>query len=161
MSQVPSIQSTLNSSLITLLQGLLDQKVKPHVAAELLAQNGDLSTLQTTAKNTLVAAINELYATPSGPAIDDDTEALDSVYSSAKVKALITADIAAALEGEDLSDLAQAIQNLQLTDEGLVSSNTAQSFTAAQKTQARANIGAAASADVNFDPAAVLAAVTV
>jgi len=74
--------------------------------------NGDVSSLNTTATN-LVGAINEIKTTADNAAsaseINDGVTALTSTWSSTKIKSEITGDIAAALEGEDLSDLADAV----------------------------------------------------
>lgn len=75
--------------------------------------SGDVSALNTTATN-LVAAINEVKgiadaAGTGNASINDAVTELTSVWSSQKVSDEITAAIVAALEGEDLSDLADAI----------------------------------------------------
>jgi len=71
--------------------------------------NGDTTALQTTATN-LVDAINEVKGLAGASAVIDDTAASTSkTYSSTKIDATITAAIASALEGEDLSDIAAAI----------------------------------------------------
>ena len=120
----------------------------------LKSEIGITTSLSTTDKSSLVAAINETLgvaqaaANTGGAVIDDSVTNLVNAWSSTKINSEITSAITNALEGEDLSDLADAIANLQLTDAGLVSANTAQSFTAAQQLQARQNIDAASATEV-------------
>lgn len=92
---------------------------------ELHNEHGDLSTLTTTAKGDFTAAINEVKAladaaATGGLAINDTTASTGDVYSSQKTEdrlAEILADasadtvaqINAALESEDLSDLAAEV----------------------------------------------------
>lgn len=112
---------------------------------------GDLAGLSTTNTANLVAAINEvlvLASSPSGAQINDSVTNLTEVWSSTKVSTEIAAGISNALEGEDLSDLAADILSLTQADNGLVSADTAQAFTEAQKTQARSNIDAASATEV-------------
>lgn len=117
-------------------------------------RHGDLTTLTTIQKANFVAAINELnalIASTQGSAIsiDDANESPATVYSSQRTKAVITADIAAALEGEDLSDLAaQVVANAQ-ADSNFISVGGLQAFTAAQQLLGRQNIGAASQADLD------------
>ena len=111
-------------------------------------KGGDLSALNTIEKASFVAAINELKglvdaSQGSSVMIDDAAESLTTVYSSTKTKAVITADIAAALEGEDLSDLASSVAALAAADQNLVSASGIQTFLEPQKQQARDNIDAA------------------
>jgi len=129
---------------------------------ELHDEHGDLATLSTAAKATLVEAINEVKAVADSAAagnvsIDDTGTSTTSVWSSDKTATEIAGQIAAALEGEDLSDLADAIAALQAADMGLVSANAPQTLTEAQKTQARSNIDAASTDDVNTNSTAISA----
>ena len=87
----------------------------------------DLTTLTTTEKSTIVWAINEVKAS------------IGTLDTAVTIR--INDAIAAALEWEDLSDLADAILALVQADEWLVSI-TAQTFTAPQQAQARTNIWA-------------------
>jgi len=128
------------------------------LAFQLLAQkmnvlhgrDGDFSTLTTTDKANLVAAINEIHAlTIAAVGIDDTTASTTSVYSSAKTAQEIALAITNALEGEDLSDLAASITALAQADMGLVSAAAAQTFDAVGQELARANIAAAAQADLD------------
>lgn len=76
-----------------------------------------------------------------------DTE---RVLTPASGKALVDAEIANALEGEDLSDIAAAIVALQAADQNLVSAGAAQTFSAAEQQQARDNIGAVTATDTDY-----------
>ena len=128
------------------------------LAFELIAQklnvlhgrDGDLSTLTTVEKANLVSAINEIHSLVTGGSmIDDTTPSTTSLYSSQKTISEITARIAAAFEGEDLSDIAGQLTALMQADTGLVSAAAAQTFDAVQQEQARLNIAAAAQADLD------------
>ena len=136
------------------------------LAFELIAQklnvlhgrDGDLSTLTTIEKANLVSAINEVHSlVNSASMIDDTAPSTTSIYSSQKTVEEIAAQIAAALEGEDLSDIAGQITALMQADTGLVSAAAAQSFDAVQQAQARANIAAAAQADLDTANASITA----
>lgn len=121
---------------------------------QLKSEIGAMSGLSTADKSSLVAAINEVRGvalaaqSSGGAAIDDNTTSTLTTWSSTKVNSEILAKIATALEGEDLSDLAQEIADLQLADAGLVSTSNPQSFTNPQQAQARENISAADSVEV-------------
>jgi hypothetical protein len=74
---------------------------------------GDASSLDTSAAN-LVAAINEVKATADaagggGASIDDASSNTTDAWSGSKVASSISTAIVNALEGEDLSDVADAI----------------------------------------------------
>lgn len=119
---------------------------------QLKTLQGDLTALSTTNTANLVAAINEVLGVAQSAAsaseINDAVTALNSTWSSTKITAEITAAITAALEGEDLSDIADAIVALAQADNGLVSAVAAQSFTAGQIAQAQSNINAADATEV-------------
>ena len=111
---------------------------------------GDLTTLDTTVKNTVVGAINELVSILNnidGDLIDDVSPAGDKVYSSLRTEQIVSTEIASAittaLEGEDLSDLADSITALAQADNGLVSVTSPQGFSISQQITGRNNIGAA------------------
>ena len=111
---------------------------------------GDLTTLDTTVKNTVVGAINELVGmlnNMGGDLIDDVSPAGDKVYSSLRTEQIVSTEIASAittaLEGEDLSDLADGITALAQADNGLVSVTSDQGFSISQQGIGRTNIGAA------------------
>ena len=117
---------------------------------ELKTEIGDLAQLSTTNDANLVAAINEVLGManqPGGAQINDAVTNLTEVWSSSRTNTAITAAVAAALEGEDLSDLAAEITALAQADAGLVSSDSAQSLTPEQQTQARENIDAVSLTD--------------
>lgn len=113
-------------------------------------QRGDLSQLNTTNKDSLVESINELLVTLNttvSSMIDDTAPASDKVYSSQRTEAYVNTQIGsaimAALEGQDLSDIAASVAALAQADNGLISALADQMFTDDQKIQARNNIGAA------------------
>jgi len=115
---------------------------------DLFSTIGTLSSLSTTNKSSVVAAINEVksiadVAIGGGVSINDTVTVTTSTWSSQKIKNEITADIAGALEGEDLSDLASQVTANAQADAGFVSVAAAQSFSAVQQTQGRTNLNAA------------------
>ena len=117
----------------------------------------DLSSLTTTQKTSLVAAINELKTaidnSGSSITINDSTSSTTEVWSSSKVSAAITQAKSDLVNGagaalDTLSELAAALGN----DASFASTVTAalgyrlrfdaaQTLTAGQKTQACANLG--------------------
>lgn len=120
-------------------------------------KRGDLATLTTTNKASLVAALNELKAAvdaAAGVAIDDSAASTTTVYSSTKVAAEIQAAVDALVNGapgllDTLAELATALTDNDSDITGILSAqalrvrvDAAQSFSAAQQTQARGNIGA-------------------
>jgi hypothetical protein len=115
---------------------------------------GTLSSLNTTAKGSLVQALNELKTDIGNfSQIDDGAPGAAKIWSSQKTQAEITAAIAALVSNapgaqDTLGELAAQITALAQADTGLVSTGAAQIFSAAQQAQARANIGAVAGADV-------------
>lgn len=121
------------------------------------AKIGDLASLSTTAKSSLVAALNELVAAigGAGASINDTTASTSSVYSSQKVADLLTAtrdqilgaNINAALD--TLKEFQDAIGNdpsfAATTAAALgnrVRFDAVQTLTAPQKVQGTANLGA-------------------
>jgi hypothetical protein len=125
--------------------------------------DGTLSALTTTAKTSLVAAINEIKAAIDGidtsSVINDAAASLTTTYSSTKISADITAAVAAVVDAspgalDTLNELAAALgddANFSATITAALSERvgiSAQSFTAPQQAQARSNIGAAAAADL-------------
>jgi hypothetical protein len=114
-----------------------------------------LSALTTTAKTSLVAAINEVQAAAIvGGAINDGATAGTSTWSSSKVAAEIVAAKNALINGsaaalDTLSELAAALgndANFAATTATALGNrlrvDSAQVFTAPQQLQARSNIGA-------------------
>ena len=156
---------TLEQRLIALAQAMgADVKA-------LLAAQGSLSALSTTAKNNLVAAINELKtavdaAASGGVSINDAagdgatgvTWSADKIHDTIEaaklaVKNDLTAGAAAALD--TLSELAAALNNdpafaatIAAEIANRVRYDAAQTLTAPQMAQARANIGAQSAADI-------------
>lgn len=137
-------------------------------AAELKAQRnrtGDLSALSTTTKTNLVTAVNELNAAVANASgIDDNSTGTASSWSSSRTAQEIT-DAATAVKNDVLGGAGAAYDTLGelqalLADSGdaiaalntalgsRVSVDAAQSFTAGQQVQARANVGAASAAEV-------------
>ena len=125
------------------------------------AKAGNLSSLTTTDKSTLVAAINELQAAvASSTAIDDAQIATTSTYSSNKIVSLLDALKTEILGGADAAydTLVEIQQLLQSGTSGLdallaainmrVRFDAAQSLTVTEQLQARTNIGAVAANDV-------------
>lgn len=134
----------------------------------LRTSQGTLSTLNTTTKTSLVAAINELVPMigSAGAQIDDAagngstevTWSADKIFDSieaakAAVKNELVSGAAAALD--TLNELAAALNNdpsFATTIAGEIANrvrfDAAQTLTSPQQAQARTNIGAAAAADV-------------
>ena len=159
---------TLEQRLIALAQAMgADVKA-------LLAAQGSLSALTTTAKASLVAAVNELKtavdaASGSGVSIDDGagdgatgvTWSADKIFDAIEaaktaVKNDLTAGAAAALD--TLSELAAALNNdpafattIATQIANRVRFDAAQTLTQPQMAQARANIGAQSAAAIG-DP---------
>lgn len=127
----------------------------------------DLAALTTTAKTTLVAAVNEVNAKPAGgAAISDTTTATTTVWSSNKTNSEITAarvavkseilgaGVPAALD--TLDELAAALgddANFAATTTTALSNRVrvdtaAQGLTTTQQSNARTNIAAAGSLEV-------------
>lgn len=117
---------------------------------------GDLTGLTTTAKNSIVAAVNELKAAQSaGAAIADGSTASSTTWSSQKITDAIAAQVQALLGSttpallDTLDEIANAIgddANFAATMTAALGKrvrvDAAQTFTAGEKAQARANIGA-------------------
>ncbi len=129
----------------------------------LRAADGNLASLSTTAKTSLVAAINELKSAIDGidtsSVINDTATSLTTTYSSTKIASEITAAVAAVVDAspgalDTLNELAAALgddPNFAATISTALSERvgiSAQSFTGPQQAQARSNIGAAAAADL-------------
>lgn len=132
----------------------------------LIAKQGDLSTLTTTQKASLVVAINELNATlvqMDKNIIDDAQTVANKTWSSNKIVSEISTkcnEVKSALLGgageayDTLKELADLItENKELIDSlqelagAHVRYDAAQELSPSQKTQARTNIGAADDAD--------------
>lgn len=122
---------------------------------------GTLADLTTTAKGSVVSAINELDASiASAAGIDDTTATTSTTYSSSKVDSQIAASKAAILgTASSAWDTLGEIQALVQSDETTLGALTtavgnrvrfdaAQSLTAPQKAQARSNIDAYGSVEL-------------
>lgn len=144
----------------------------------LLAKQGDLTTLTTTQKASLVVAINEVQAAVAAidvkSVIDDTAASTTKTYSSSKIASEITSAIGTlksdllggAGEAYDtLKELADLIANNKSAIDALgeiaaghVRFDQAQTITDEQKLQARTNIGAASQAAVEAAQSAAEAA---
>jgi len=122
---------------------------------------GNLSSLSTTDKSTLVAAINELKAAIVTVAVIDDAQiSTATTYSSSKIVERLDALKTEILGGADaaydtlveiqqlLTNGASGLDALLAAVNNRVRFDAAQSLTALEQAQARSNIGAVASADV-------------
>lgn len=128
---------------------------------------GDITTLSTTAKSNLVAAINELYTAVTNVVTIDDaagtgattvTWSADKIYTAIElakqaVKDQIIDGASAALD--TLKELQNAINNDPTFATTILDAlgkrvrvDAEQIFTNAEKTQGRTNIGAASAADL-------------
>ena len=125
------------------------------------AKAGNLASLTTTDKSTLVAAINELKAAVvSSVVIDDAQVTTTSTYSSNKIVTLLDALKTEILGGADaaydtLVEIQQLLQNGTTGLDALLAAvnnrvrfDAAQTLTAPEQAQARSNIGAVAASDV-------------
>lgn len=154
---------SLDNRLIALAQAM-GADVKALTAAQ-----GQLSALNTTAKTSLVAAINELLTLVSGAGavIDDNAGAGDTgvAWSASKIVSAIAAAQMAVKDElvngagaalDTLSELAAALGNdpsFAATIAGEIANrvryDAAQTLTSPQQAQARDNIGAASATDVS------------
>jgi len=149
-----------NEQRITALAQAIGTDVK-----DILANIGDLSALTTTQKASLVLAMNELKAAISAidvtDVIDDTATASTSkTWSVTQISTAISSAVSALVNSapeamDTLKELSDAISTNQGAIEALetlagkhVRYDEAQTLTTAQQSQARSNIGAAASADV-------------
>ena len=123
---------------------------------------GNLSSLSTTDKSTLVAAINELKAAIATVAVIDDLTpgSTTTTFSASKIVTLLDALRTQILGGADaaydtLLELQQALQNDQTGIAALTAAidkrvrfDAAQTLTVPEQQQARDNIGAVAATDI-------------
>lgn len=120
----------------------------------LKGNQGDLTKLSTADKTSLVNALNELKSTiDNKSSINDSQATTTNTWSATKISNEITTAIANLINGADVSsdtlkELADKIATLAQSDNGLVSANQAQAFTAAQKLQARDNIDVYSKAEI-------------
>lgn len=152
--------ATLESRIVSLAQAIgLDIKNTNNAI-------GVLSSLTTTQKSSVVAAINELAASIgaidlSAVINDAATTATNKTYSIDKIKSLLAALKSEILGGipatalDTIKELADFLADNTVAG-GLVEQlgnrvrvDAAQTFTSGQQTQARSNIGAAAATDLS------------
>lgn len=127
---------------------------------------GNLASLSTTNKASVVAAVNEVLNVVNTTFEDIDTSigniytSVDSEYAkktdltSLATKSELTTQIADLIGGADadndtLKEIADRVTALAQADKGLVSAVATQTFTEIQRQQARDNIGSVSEADVN------------
>lgn len=139
--------------------------------AALDAADGDLSTLSTTAKNNLVAALNELKSdidnVDVSSVIDDVNGGAAKTWSADKINSQITNAIDGLVGGagdayNTLKELAtelqsndSAIATLLAAQSNRLAVDQAQNFTESAKQQGRDNLGAASASDLTTLDAAV------
>ena len=109
---------------------------------------GNLSSLTTTDKANLVAALNEVKGSipTAGAVIDDVGSGTTKTWSSNKIQSQITAAITALISGspeasDTLKELSDQIAALSQADNGLLSFAAAQALSAQQKLQGCNNLG--------------------
>jgi hypothetical protein len=121
----------------------------------LIANQGSLANLQTSAKSNLVAALNELKTSLSSSALINDAtiSSTSLTYSIDKINSQISAAVSALVSGaptalDTLNELAIAIESDQSGIAGLVTAvgnriryDASQSLTSPQQVQACLNIG--------------------
>jgi len=125
------------------------------------SKTGNLASLTTTDKTSLVSAINELQtALGSLSSIDDANVDLTTTYSSSKIVTLLDALKAEILGGADaaydtLLEIQQLLQDgtsgldaLLLAINNRVRFDAAQTLTAEEQALARTNIGSVAASDI-------------
>lgn len=111
-------------------------------------RTGNLASLTTTDKTSIVAALNELKSLipTSAASINDTGTSTTTTWSSSKINGQINAAITALLGGVDgasdtLKELADQILALSQADAGLLSFTASQTLTTGQKQQGCANLG--------------------
>ncbi len=127
----------------------------------LLAKIGDLGTLTTTQRASLVGALNELKTgIDAAVKIDDAKTQAGTTWSSTKINSAINAAISALVSGapealDTIKEVADAINTnkdaitaLQTIAAGHVKFDAAQTLSDTQKQQARANIDAVSAAQL-------------
>lgn len=129
-----SVQTSIAAALLRLVTAINAVNTK----------TGTLSSLTTTDKTNLVAALNEVKAASSS--INDAATGSSSTWSSTKIQTQINSALTALINGADgandtLKELADQITALAQADNGLLSFTQAQTLSTGQKQQACANIG--------------------
>ena len=133
---------------------------------QIIANVGDLSSLTTTQKASLVVALNELKSTIDsvagsvGETINDSATSTSQTWSSSKISTSISEAVNALVAGapdamDTLKELADAISAngdaigaLQTIAAGHVKFDSAQTISSKQQQQARTNIGAVGTAEL-------------
>lgn len=150
-------------SLITQINSVITQ-----IATEIKSDRskmGDLTSLQTSAKASLVAALNELKGSiaGAGAVINDTAASTSAVYSSQKTTDLINASVAALVNGapaalDTLKELADALGDdsnftATITDSlgNRLRVDAAQGLTAPQQAQGQTNLDVYGKSDIG-DP---------
>ncbi len=134
-------------------------------ARQIIANIGDLSALTTTQKTSLVLALNELKSALGSidlsKIIDDEQTKTTLTWSSSKISSAISSAVNNLINGapetlDTLKELADAIDTnqdaiaaLQTIAGGHVKYDGAQTLTTDQQTQARSNIDAVSTAQLN------------
>lgn len=168
---------TLEQRLSLLITAIgTDHKSQATQIADVLNKLGTLTNLSTTAKTSLVNAINEVYAiAQSGSNVIDDlqTASLVKTYSITKIKseiAQLKSDLLGgvpAVAFDTLKEIADYIGTDQTATSGMtvaignrVSYTQADNKTVSEKTQARANIDAYGSVEIGNPDADLVALYT-
>jgi hypothetical protein len=128
---------------------------------------GDLSSLSTASKVSIISAINEIVsavnAISAATVIDDSAVSTTKTYSSSKVEDRLTAIVTGLLNGapaayDTLKELADKLASEDADIMALLSGmgnrvrvDAAQTFSAGEKIQGRANIDAASQADLDLE----------
>lgn len=150
-------------SLVTQLSNVITQIGTEFKADR--AKMGDLTSLTTSAKTNLVAALNELKASiaGAGAVINDASASTSAVYSSQKTTDLVNAAIAALVNSaptaldtlKELSDALGGDANFAATITTALGNrlriDATQTLTSGQKTQGQTNLDVYAKADIG-DP---------
>ena len=124
------------------------------VDTTLKGNQGDLTKLSTADKTSLVNALNELKTSiDNKTSINDSQATTANTWSATKISNEITKAINTLINGadsssDDFKEVADKIAALMQADNGLVSTSQAQTFTAAQKLQARSNIDVYSKAEI-------------
>ncbi len=163
--------TAINPDLIARLKLLfreigLDQKAQNAAIDTLNGKVGALAGLSTTEKSTVVGALNELAARiaaaeqATASLIDDTSTDTDTTWSSSKITQAIADGFNSVIAGapealNTLQEIATALNNAPNAVQGIldilakvVRVDQEQVFSAAEKAQGRANIGAASEADL-------------
>ena len=153
-----STENLLNQLIIPVEAGFVHLARKVRQGDEALAAKiGDLTALRTTAKTSLVEAVNEVVT--QRIEVDDDATGV-SLWSSAKVQAAITAAVNQAttdiLGGADenndtLAELAASVTQAMQLDQGILTTSTLQNFDSEAKARGRTNLGLGAIATKNTE----------